>query len=373
MKPIFFTKRKIESSKDFFKKYKRLFYFIGIIIILLLIFVFFIKSNSNDEAYNLNNNNSVATSSILACEGNCTLRLIDGVSVEVGQENPFLIAAIIDNNSAARPQFALSKASLIYDVPAEGGIDRYLAFFTSDLTDEDLEIGPIRSVRPYFLTIAAEYKALLLHCGGSPEALAKIAKDNLLTLNEFYNSDYYRRYSGYEAPHNVLAKYNEIIKYLKNNNLITSVFTPWKFKTKDVQLIDTSTANYKIDIKNGQYQYNVSWEYDSTNNNYLKNIAGSPHTDNTGTRISVDNIIFQFVDTEILDEALRLNIDLIGSGEAIICLDGICKSGYFEKTEANSRTIFYYDNDEEVVLNSGKTWVHLIDGQTSVEIENFSL
>jgi len=372
MKPIFFTKRKIENSKEFFKRYKKLFYFVGVVIVLLLIFVFFIKSNSDDEVYNLDNN-SVATSSILACEGNCTLRLIDGVSVEVGREDPFLIAAIIDNNSAARPQFSLSKASLVYDVPAEGGIDRYLAFFTSDLDEKDLEIGPIRSVRPYFLTIVAEYQALLLHCGGSPEALAKITKDNLLTLNEFYNANYYRRYSGYEAPHNVLAQYDEIIEYLKNNNLATSVFTPWKFKTKDVRSIDVSTANYRLDIKNGQYQYDVFWEYDSANNIYLKNISGSPQTDNTGTRISVDNIIFQFVDTEILDDALRLSIDLVGSGEAIICLDGICKSGYFEKTDTNSRTIFYYDNDEEVILNSGKTWIHLIDGQTSVEIENFSL
>ncbi|HPT08117.1 MAG TPA: DUF3048 domain-containing protein [bacterium] len=372
MKSILFTKKKIDNSKEFFNKYKKLFYFIGIIIILLLVFIFFIKSNSNDEGDNLNNN-FVATSSILACDGNCTLRLIDGVPVKLGQENPFLIAAIIDNNSLARPQFSLSKASLIYDVPAEGGIDRYLAFFTSNLEEKDLEIGPIRSVRPYFLTIVNEYQALLLHCGGSPEALVKITKDNLLTLNEFYNSSYYRRYLSYQAPHNVLAKYDKIIEYLKDNNLSVSNFTPWKFKTKDLNLINESNLNKKIDIKNGQYQYDVTWEYDQANNVYLKNIASSPQTDNTGTRISADNIIFQFVDTKILDEALRLSIDLVGSGEAIICLDGLCKSGYFEKTDTNARTVFYYDNDEEVVLNSGKTWVHLIDNQTSVEIENFSL
>lgn len=347
---------------------KKIFYIIGIFLILSLSTLFFIKKNFESEE---KENVSTEVSNIMACEGNCILRLVDGVLVEVGKENPFLISAIIDNNEAARPQFSLSKASLVYDVPAEGGIDRYLAFFTSDL-DDDLEIGPIRSVRPYFLTIASEYKSLLLHCGGSPEALAEISKKNLLTLNEFYNSDYYRRYSVYQAPHNVLAKYKKIIEYLDNNNLTESNFIPWKFKTKDLISIDTSNINYRIDIKNGQYQYDSSWEYNTSSRTYLKNIAGKAHLDNTESRIEADNVILQFVSTEILDSALRLKIDLIGEGEAIICLDGTCRSGIWKKNSDTDRTIFYYDTGEEIVLNSGKTWVVLINESTSVEIENFS-
>jgi hypothetical protein len=347
---------------------KKVFYIIGIFLVLFLSTLFFIKKNFEDKE---EENISTEVSNIMACEGNCTLRLIDGISVEAGNENPFLISAIVDNNEAARPQFSLSKASLVYDVPAEGGIDRYLAFFPSDL-DDDLEIGPIRSVRPYFLTIASEYESLLLHCGGSPEALANISKKNLLTLNEFYNSNYYRRYPNYQAPHNVLANYEKIVEYLNDNNLTESNFIPWKFKTKDLISIDTSNINYRIDIKNGQYQYDSSWEYNTSSRTYLKNIAGKAHLDNTESRIEADNVILQFVSTEILDSALRLKIDLIGEGEAIICLDGTCRSGIWKKNSDTDRTIFYYDTGEEIVLNSGKTWVVLINESTSVEIENFS-
>jgi hypothetical protein len=349
---------------------KKVFYIIGIFLILSLSTLFFLKKSFEDKE---EETVSTEVSNIIACEGDCTLRLLDGMPVATGRENPFLISAIIDNNDLARPQFSLSKASLVYDVPAEGGIDRYLAFWPSDL-NEDLEIGPIRSVRPYFLSIASEYESLLLHCGGSPEALANISKKNLLTLNEFYNSDYYRRYSNYQAPHNVLANYKKIVEYLNDRNLTKSNFIPWKFKTKDLISIatDTSNINYRIDIKNGQYQYDSSWEYNTSSRTYLKSIAGKDHVDNTESRIEADNIILQFVSTEILDSALRLKIDLIGQGQAVICLDGTCGSGIWKKNNESDRTIFYYNNGEEIILNSGKTWVVLIDESTSVEIENFS-
>ncbi len=376
MKKIIFTKKNIDYGKNFFKKHRFLFFLFFVIIFFVLFFVLLINKNWDESSDKIILEESITQEEKNNCGENCVWRLIDGEQVEPSKENPFLISAIIDNHSEARPQFGLSLARVVYDIPAEGGINRYLAFFIAD--DETLtKIGPVRSARPYFLEIAQEYQSLLLHCGGSPEALAQIIKNKLLTLNEFYNEKYFLRSSRYIAPHNVLADAKKINEYLINNEYEKSIFTPWKFKNTSTAEIDSaygeSIFNSKIEIKNGQSQYNVEWNYNLENNNYTKKIAGQNHKDDAGQIISANNLIIQFVNSKILDQELRLKIDLIGRGRAIICLDGYCRDGYWQKFDSNSRTLYYYDNDKEVIFNSGKTWIHFIDERTKINISDFSM
>jgi hypothetical protein len=352
---------------NFIKKNKIIIYILAISLVLVGCFFFFVIKNSENNNINLENSSSFLDD----CQENCQVRLIDGQKVKLGQEDPFLISAVIDNHSDARPQFGLSRAEVVYDIPAEGGINRYLAFFRSDIED-NFQIGPIRSARPYFLDIAKEYQSLLLHCGGSPEALARVIKEKLLTLNEFYNGQYYLRYSGYIAPHNVLAQYDLIKNYLEENNFNNSKVIAWKFKEKEIfSNIDRSLANFNIQVKNGQSQYDVNWDYNLSDNNYIKKIAGEEQVDNFGENIKVDNIVLQFVETEILDSELRLKIDLLGQGQSIVCLDGYCHQTYWQKNNNEDRTRYYLETGDEIVFNSGRTWIHLIDERTSISIENF--
>src|SRR5689334_13298629 len=85
-----------------------------------------------------------------------TPRRLDGVLVKDSQSNLWPVAVMIDNHTAARPQAGLSKASIVYEALAEGGIPRFMAVFAR--TDVPL-IGPVRSTRPYFVRYAAEYHA----------------------------------------------------------------------------------------------------------------------------------------------------------------------------------------------------------------------
>ena len=134
----------------------------------------------------------------------CQPRWLDGILVPVNEVNAFPVAVVIDNDVLARPQAGLARASLVYEAPVEGGMTRYLAIFPADI---DLEvIGPVRSARPYFVVWAEELRALFVHCGGSPEALARLKADTVYDLNEFYNNAYFWREESdnRSAPHNVL-------------------------------------------------------------------------------------------------------------------------------------------------------------------------
>ena len=126
--------------------------------------------------FNNNKETTIATTTISqtatsttpdACP-DCVRRPLDGLMVkpEIASLRPY--AVMIDNLAAARPQFGLSAASLVYEAPAEGGITRYLAIFSADQTSS--QIGPVRSARAYFLNWAKELGATYVHVGGSPEA-----------------------------------------------------------------------------------------------------------------------------------------------------------------------------------------------------------
>lgn len=104
----------------------------------------------------------------------CLKRWLDGEMVAPDRAEAFPIAVMIDNDPAARPQFSLAQASLVYEAPVEGGMTRYMAIYPADT--DILKVGPIRSARPYFVLIAAELGAIYLHVGGSPEALSDIKR-----------------------------------------------------------------------------------------------------------------------------------------------------------------------------------------------------
>src|SRR3989344_2405593 len=82
------------------------------------------------------------------------------------------LGVMINNYIDARPQSGLIDADIVYEIVAEGGITRYLAFF---LTDTPEKIGPVRSTREYYLVLVKELgDAMIMHIGWSPQALFAI-------------------------------------------------------------------------------------------------------------------------------------------------------------------------------------------------------
>jgi len=292
-------------------------------------------------------------------------RLLDGVYVEKGKENIFPIAFMIDNHVDARPQAGLEKAQLIIEAEAEGGITRYLAVFASD---EDLEkIGPIRSARPYFIDWAKELSALYVHVGGSPDALAKMIKENTLHINEFYNGEYFWRGTDFVAPHNVFTSREKMSEYLAGKELETGKFFEWKFKD-DAKKEDVGTSS-SISIDYVIPDYVVRWQYKADTNNYTRYLGGKKHLTVNDTELIAKNVIIQYVKGEVLDEAKRQSFEHIGTGKALVCLDGFCYKGTWKKKSAEARTRFYTENDEEFEFNAGKIWVEVVKPWYTVKIE----
>ena len=111
-----------------------------------------------------------------------TANPLDGTQVEPSLANRHPLAIVIENPPQARPQIGLDKASIIYEAITEGGITRFLAIFGPRDTSK---IGPVRSMRTFFIDWSWEYKAFLGHVGGNIDALDRIPVEGALDLDQF--------------------------------------------------------------------------------------------------------------------------------------------------------------------------------------------
>ena len=107
------------------------------------------------------------------------------------------IAVSIGNTSPALPQYGIAQSDMLVEVEAEGSVTRFLAIFT-DPDDVD-SVGPVRSVRTYFNSVAASFGAPVFHCGGSKRGIhgyhdqfgTKVP--DWMHVNQFFNAKYFRR------------------------------------------------------------------------------------------------------------------------------------------------------------------------------------
>lgn len=288
--------------------------------------------------------------------GDFVRRKIDGVFVEKGKENLPIIAVMINNHVDARPTSGLAQASLVYEAEVEGGITRFMAVY--DNSKKIDEIGSIRSARPYFLEWVNEFSALYAHCGGSPEALVQIIKDDITDLNEFNKGKYYWRDNSRIAPHNIYTSSEKLNEYLDVNDIQEGDYFSWNYK--DDLAIDSRPASSTIEINYKSKYFAVEWKYDQENNGYQRYVLGKIQKEKNGEFLFSKNVIIQESKAEVLDEKLRLSMDVIGEGEAIICLDGTCSEGKWKKGSKTSRTRYYSQEKNEVELNAGPTWIQVV-------------
>ncbi|MDS0525327.1 DUF3048 domain-containing protein [Clostridium sp. SHJSY1] len=274
---------------------------------------------------------------------------------------------IIENSPQARPQSGLSSADIIYETSAEGGIPRFIALFHDNSPEI---IGPIRSVRPYFLDIVKEFNLPFAHCGGSEDALNRISKDkNLMSINEIAEGPYFQRDNSRKAPHNLYTSSNNINKYINDKNI--------KIQNKPFLSFDndyykkssfTDANNLSITINKN---YTTSYTY--KDGLYTKSMDGKESIDVlNNTPLTFSNIVIQKTNINLSNDNLHLNIDLIGKGEGHILSQGKVIDVTWEKTSDDSRTVLYDKSGSKVPLSPGKTIWHIIDNKSNLSIGSSS-
>ncbi len=286
-----------------------------------------------------------------------------GIECSKEEVNNFAFMTIIENSSAARPQSGISSADILFETLAEGGIPRFLALFSTNFPSI---IGPIRSIRPYFIDIVKEFNLPVAHCGGSTEALSTINNDSsIISINEINYGSYFWRDSKRKAPHNLYTSSDNIKKYISNKDIN---ITKSQFVSFDDNFFNNSNlqpaSNIEIQINK---TYNTSYEF--KDNLYYKFMNSEKAMDAlNNSQINFSNIIIQKTPITLCSDNSHLNIPIIGKGEGIVFSKGKMINITWKKNSLDSKIVLLDKDGNSVALSPGKTMWNIVDTKTKIKI-----
>lgn len=305
------------------------------------------------------NTKTASTADTNTAEIRMVPRLLDGVLVPPNQAKTNTYAIMIENLIDARPPSALDKASVVYEALAEGGITRFLALYPvggNRLT----QIGPVRSARPYFTTWAEEYRPLLVHAGGSPQALSylKSGRANVVDFNQFSHGGNFIRDAGRAAPHNLYTDSDKLFLGLKQvAPELAPTYSSWPFKD-ETPLDSRPTAVKDLVINFSSFNYKVKYVYDRVNNQYQRFVGDKPHVTRQGDQIMAKDVIVEFIKTGLIaGDKQRLQMELVGRGRMLLFRDGTAVEGTWQKDGNTARTQFLDQDGNVLALNPGPIWI----------------
>lgn len=296
------------------------------------------------------------------------INILSGLEISVTVSDSRPLAIMVENSPDSRPQSGLIYADIIFEVVDEGGVTRYVAVYSSH---EAEIVGPVRSARIYYAEIARGFDPVYTFWGTYPEAYEAIKTMDMDLLDG--NSDAYVPYtnSGWRdysrsniTEHTAFMSTIELRKdAAEYGHSSEGGQSPLRFKIDAVPSDRGNTTDISINFSYDNYR--VDFKYDSENNNYLKYIAGSPHTDyETGKQIAVNNVIVMITDIEgPIDQYGHMVVRTTGTsdtGKAFFFMDGKVIEGTWERNSIFDPFEYKDSEGRTVLFNRGSTWVSMI-------------
>lgn len=259
---------------------------------------------------------------------------------------------IIENSPDARPQSGIRDAGVVYEAIAEGGITRFACLYQDARPGL---LGPVRSLRPYFVEWQTPYDPAYAHVGGSAKALETVRSDGYKDGDQFFNPGAYYRSDDRFAPHNVYTTFDRLDELNKSKSYISSTFEGWPRK-EAAPNAGPGASQIEVDISSPLY--NSAYSYDKEKNYYVRSQAGEPHIDRESNQPITPNVVIVIkVEMSLgFEDGYREQIKTTGSGAAYIFQDGNVQEVTWVKDGPKDRLKFIVDS-EEVKINAGQTWV----------------
>ncbi len=287
------------------------------------------------------------------------------VTAAAAQQRP--IAVMIDDHVGARPQSGFNSAAIVWQAPAEGGIPRYMLIFQDQVPGA---VGGVRSARQYYIEWAAEWDAMYVHAGGSPQALDTLrrlgAGQLVWNADEFRwsSAGYFWRVNTFAAPHNLYTDGSHLRDLAPILGMTDGPITPnWAFALARPD-VERPTGN----VIKVVYPYeSITYRYGPVLNKYLRYINGSkdPQVDAAdGQLVTPTNVVIlrmrfgPLVDNNPAKH--RLEAADVGQGEAWISTSGRTIKGTWRKASVSAPTLLFDSAGNPVTLTAGQTFIQVL-------------
>lgn len=281
------------------------------------------------------------------------------------------VSIMVSNIKKALPQYGLSKADICYEVLAEGGITRIMAVF-SDYQNIPT-VGPVRSVRDYFVDLAAPHNTIFAHFGGSPKGYEVIKSrdidniDGITLLSAFQQDKQLAASKGRE--HSFFMTASTLKKGLDKKKYTTSGETPAAFKFADSPANATMGSETAGTIKVPYSGYcTATFDYDAATGKYKKEEFGAKHMDaGAGKQIAVQNVIVVKTSCTPVpgDKSGRIQVAL-SSGSGYYFTGGKATPINWKKGSYQKPFVFTDKSGNEISVAPGQTWVSVVSSGNTV-------
>ena len=287
------------------------------------------------------------------------------VNEDISQLRPF--AVMINNIKVATPHSGISRADIIFETLAEGGLTRLMAVY-QDIYDMDT-IGSVRSARPYFLDIAQGLDAVFVHAGGSDDAYIAIKDRNIDNIDgvhgtgeTFFRDSWRKENMGYE--HSLMLDPSLLEAYCKEHNVRTEHNGDYDtgLGFSDVPALkDPSSATAVEVVFSGAKSTDFS--YDDVLGEYVVSQYGTKMTDSLdGNAVKAKNIVVMSAPISPIpgDTEGRVSENLVGSGKGYFFCNGEVSEILWSKEGYTAPFIYTYSDGTRVQLGRGVTYFCII-------------
>ena len=301
----------------------------------------------------------------------------EGLDEDVSARRPY--AVMFNNLRKALPQIGVSKADVIYEIVAEGGITRMMAVF------QDLEgvgdMGSIRSARDYYVSIAKGHDAIYIHAGGSPQAYD--AFDDLkISHIDFVNGPYgnmcwrdpeRRKTAGLE--HSLLTSSEKVLEQLPKRiaqEHDSGYEVGWTFDKeapaggRSVERLTVPFSTYKtgyFTYDAGESCYLIDQHIDKQDIPYVDGGTDEP--------VSVRNVLVLYTDVSRVkgDDKGRMAVRTTGKGDGLLLRDGQLYEITWERKSEAVCFSFLDQAGKPFPLAMGSSYVNIVSSDTQVKWE----
>lgn len=283
------------------------------------------------------------------------------VDEKVEAKRPY--AVMINNiEYAFKHQKGTSKADIIYEALAEGGITRMMAIYQDP--SKVKKIGSVRSARHYYVQFAKEWNAIYCHFGHTKYATEKINKlkaNNLSGLSGI-GSLVYERDRSLSAPHNVFTSGKKLqqgakkLKYSRKQKP-DKVAEHFAFYEEETELASGDKAKNVI-LPFSNYS-TCKLKYSAKKRTYSKYEYGQKHMDTYYKKqLAFKNVIVQLVEESNIDHNGYQTMELSNnSGKGYYISNGKVQKITWERKESGNQMVYKSSNGNVLTINPGKTYI----------------
>jgi hypothetical protein len=268
-----------------------------------------------------------------------------------------VLAVKIDNIVYARPQTGLQSADLMYVIPVEGGLTRFMAVYSSHVPSV---VGPVRSARESDLDLLRQFgRPAFAWSGATPHLVPFIERAPIVDLYALQAGGYFRSQTR-AAPYNLYANAKQLVAEAHGASKARDIgFRFGAMTAKTGPAAGKGTASYSVKYPAASYTFHWS----AKDKRWLTWIDGSPAMATEGGQLGGSTVIVQYTQistSRFLEYGGRPPYaKSTGSGRAVVLRDGKEYTVHWSRPTLSGGTTYTLSNGQRMLFAPGQTWVVL--------------